>query len=526
MLKSGAEILISELMRNNVTKLFGYPGGSILSVYDALYGKDSIEHVLSVDERGAVFMADGYARSSGKTGVCMATSGPGATNLVTGIASAFMDSIPLVIITGNVQIDTLGHDGFQEVDTTGITMPVTKYNYIVKDINDLGYIVNEAFALAQSGRKGPVLIDIPANILDETCAYSYRKPSVKKPSSVSADEIARAAQIINESVKPLIYVGGGVVGSGTSDLAVKLAEKLNAPVGVSLMGIGGVPSSHPNFIGTGTSINLTAKEALRECDVFISLGARFSNKATEKSLYRRTTKLVHLDIDKAEIGKILTAEAGVCGDLTQSLPMLIDSVSAKSGGWLNKILKSKANNSYALTVPNCYIKCLNEHFGRGQVVTTDVGQHQLWVANYYEFDKPRRFLSSCGLGAMGYGLGAAIGAYFAAGERPLMITGDGSFNMNFNELLTVKEYNIPVVIAVMNNKTLGMIRETQSKNYKGRYIDSDLKESVDYKLLASAFGIDGYVAKTPGELEVILKELPKDKPAVIDCRVGKNEKAL
>ncbi len=526
MKKSGADILISELRANGVEMIFGYPGGSILPVYDALYGEQSIRHVLSADERGAVFMADGYARAGGKVGVCMATSGPGATNLVTGIAAAFMDSVPMVIITGNVYAESLGHDCFQEVDTTGITMPVTKYNYIVKSVDKLADAVSEAFLLADSGRKGPVLIDISGNVFNETCEYVHRAAAPKKVILPDAAEIANAAKIINSATRPLIYAGGGVNASGTGKSVLALAKKLNAPVGLSLMGIGAIPADDPLCIGVGTSVNRLAKEALKNCAVLISLGARITDKASEKALYNKKVQLVHLDIDAAEIGKIHFAEGGVHGDLRDTLPLLIDAVNAKDDAWLKEVQDMKEHVKCTSSTAKEYIKCLNEHFGNNQIVSTAVGQHQLWTANYYKFDSPRKLLTSGGLGAMGYGIGAAIGAYFATGEPVLMITGDGSFNMNFNELLTVKNYHVPLTVAIMDNSSLGLIHEEQARSYDGRFIDSELSDGVDYSTLAKAFGIDGYLCESPEQLKNVLRTLDGGKPVVIDCKISKKEKAL
>lgn len=525
-MRNGAQIVIEELKRAGVDCVFAYPGASILSIYDQLYKDSTIRHILPADERGAVFMADGYARSTGRTGVCFATSGPGATNLVTGIAGAFMDSVPMVIITGNVPLDLLGYDSFQEVDTTGITTPITKYNFIVKDVCDLARAVQEAFIIAQSGKKGPVLIDIPANILDETCEYTRSVIAPREKPPVNAEEIAAAAEIINNSKRPLIYAGGGVCAAEASALTERLSDKLNAPVGVSLMGIGAVPTSFDKYIGVGTSVNRLAKSILKKCDTIISLGARFSSKATTKTSYKKNINLVHLDIDRAEIHKILTAEGPVCGDLNDTLPILLQAVGQKDKSWLDEIGEMKKNVVEAKASHKKYIEVLNSHFGNEMTVTTDVGQHQLWTANYYKFDSPKKFLSSCGLGSMGYGLGAAVGAYFATGKPVLTITGDGSFNMSFNELITVKNYNIPVTVAIMNNGALGMVRENQKLNYGGRIIDADLPSIVDYKKLAEAYGLPSYTAKSPDELQNILNNLDKNSPAIIDCRVGKHEKSL
>lgn len=524
----GSEILIRELVRHGTDTVFGYPGNSVLSLYDALRDHGEIRHFLPADERGAVFMAEGYARATGKAGVCIATSGPGATNLVTGIADAFSDSIPLVAITGNAPLEMLGHDGFQEVDTTGITMPITKYNYIVKDVSALSETVSEAFHIALSGRRGPVLIDVPSNVFDEYAEYETKDFPEKKLSFDPA-ELEAAIETVNSSERPLIYAGGGVIAAKASAYVAELSEKLCAPVGVSLKGIGAIDADDERYIGPGTHANEVAKRALREADLLISIGARFSSKATEKSPYSKNLRLLHLDIDASEIDKIHFADARLVGDVAITLPALTKGVDKRNNDWFNN---SERFENATSSIPFQYIKCLNRRFGNRQLVTTDVGQHQLWVANYYDFSAPERFLSSCGLGAMGFGIGAAAGAAIATGERVLYVTGDGSFNMCFNELATIVKYNLPVTIVIMNNSSLGMIREVQKRYYRGRYTDSDVF-SPDYVVLARSFGIDdAFVVKNPKELERLIfsenfgKTIGSTRPVLIDCRTGKNQKIL
>ncbi|MEG2454141.1 MAG: thiamine pyrophosphate-binding protein [Clostridia bacterium] len=526
MLYNGSKILIEQLKAQGVKFIFGYPGASVLPIYDCLYSDKSIKHVLAVSEAGAVFMADGYARASRDVGVCLATSGPGATNLVTGIASAFMDSVPLVIITGNVPIKNLGHDAFQEVDTSGITMPITKYNYIVKDISKLAFIVSEAFSLANSGRKGPVLIDIPFNIFSETSEYVAPENPVYLNKTIIKEELTNSVNLINSAKRPMIYVGGGVISSGTSNEVIALSEKLNAPIVVSLMGIGAVSTSHPNYVGVGTSKNVLSREILKACDLFICLGARFSNKALELNFASKNTKLLHLDIDRAEIGKNLHADAQLVGDLKYTLPSLINNVSQKSTLWISEVKSMRNSIKTTLTVPNSWINVISKHYGSQQIVATDVGQHQLFVANYYPFDHPSCFISSCGLGSMGYGLGAAIGAHLATSKQVILITGDGSFNMNFNELLTAVNLNIPITIFVFNNHSLGMIRELQSKQYHGRFIASEQGGKLNYARLGEVFGAQGFTAKSPDELASLLKTIDINRPTVIDCLISKNEKSM
>lgn len=524
----GAQILINQLKAQGVKHIFGYPGASILPVYDVLYSTPEIELIEATSEMGAVFMADGYSRAGKTVGVCIATSGPGATNLVTGIASAYMDSVPLVVITGNVKMDLLGHDAFQEVDIAGISMPITKYNYIVKDVDSLASIVSQAFSIANSGRKGPVLIDIPFNIFQEKAEYLQTQPNAtysdnKLSAQTQTESLLSATDLINNSKHPIIYAGGGVVSSSTAQDLIALSEKLNAPVAVSMPALGAMPYDHKNYIGVGTSINQLAKRLLGECDLFITLGARFSNKALEQNFARKTTKLLHLDIDRAEISKNLTADVAVIGDLSQTLPQLVSSIKPKSLDWISKVVELKSIQP-ELNEQKHWINSVFNHFGSNQIVATDVGQHQLWTANYYGFSQPSKFLSSCGLGAMGYGLGASIGAFFATGERVVLITGDGSFNMSFAELSTIKRYDVPISIFIMNNRCLGMIRELQAKHYKKRYIASTLSPP-NYSTLSKAFDVSSAVAKSPEELDTILSTNTY-RQIVVDCIINRNLKSF
>ncbi len=519
MLLNGAQILISQLQALGVKHIFGYPGASILPVYDVLYSTQDIQLIDAVSEVGAVFMADGYARAGKTVGVCIATSGPGATNLVTGIASAYMDSIPLVVITGNVKTDLLGHDAFQEVDIAGISMPITKYNYIVKDVGSLASIIAQAFSIANSGRKGPVLIDIPCNIFEEKTEYTLVKSAPYQKVATKPD-ITFASDMVNKAKRPIIYAGGGIISSQTSNELVALSEKLNAPVAVSMPAIGAMPYNHKNYIGVGTSVNKLAKTLLKDCDLFITLGARFSNKALEQNFASKNTKLLHLDIDRAEISKNISADFALIGDLTETLPALLDAVKPKTADWMLEVENRKNGTKIEFNPQKHWINSIFKHFGANQLVATDVGQHQLWTANYYPFSQPSRFLSSCGLGAMGYGLGAAIGAYFATGEDVVLITGDGSFNMSFSELCTVKNYNVPISIFIMNNRCLGMIREFQTKNYKKRYIASNLTPP-DYILLAKSFGIEAVSAKQPEDLDKIFSN-NTSRQVVIDCDIKRD----
>lgn len=519
-MKKGSEILIKELERHGTEIVFGYPGASVLSLYDEL-SRSNIRHVLPADERGAVFMANGYARSTGKVGVCIATSGPGATNLVTGIADAFSDSVPLVVITGNVSVDTLGHDGFQEVDTTGITMPVTKYNYIVKDVRDLSFAVAEAFFVATNGRKGPVLIDIPTNVFDEICDYVPKTITKKTKSPVDTSEVENAVKLVNSSKRPLIYAGGGVHQSNTADLVKKLSKTIGAPIGVSMRGIGVTDSDDDLFIGVSTAKNKLAKRALKEADLLISVGARFSSKATEKSFYNKNLKLLHLDVDPAEIDKNHQSDARITGDLSDTLPALLNLVNGKEK-WFNKGEDAPEKP----TTVHEYMNVLCKHFGRDAYVTTDVGQHQLYVVNYFDFSSKGRLITSAGLGAMGFGIGSACGVAFGTKKRVLYVTGDGSFNMSFNELITIKTYDLPVVSVIFDNSSLGMIREIQMKKYDGNVVDSNIPVGVDYVALSSAFGIPAYRVENVNQLENILNTIDLNSPAVIHVKLKRQENVL
>lgn len=519
-MKKGSEILIKELERHGVDVVFGYPGASVLPLFDEL-SRSEIRRILPADERGAVFMANGYARASGKVGVCIATSGPGATNLVTGIADAFSDSVPLIAITGNVPVDTLGHDGFQEVDTTGITMPITKYNYIVKDVKDLSFALSEAFYVATHGRKGPVLVDIPSNVFDERCEYSPYVVKEKNDGLPDADEISAAAKLVNESSKPLVYAGGGVLASGTSEIVKKLSQKLKAPAGVSMRGVGIFNSDDEYFIGVSTAKNKLTKAALKEADLLISVGARFSSKATEKIFYDKRLKLLHLDIDAAEIDKNIRSDAKAVGDLSCTLPALLDAVSEKAEPWFTKPDKPEKPNE-----AKTYVECLRRRFGGDAYVTTDVGQHQLQVTNYYDFSSGGRLIASAGLGAMGFGIGAAIGVAVATKKHVLYVTGDGSFNMSFNELITIKKYNLPVTTVVFDNSSLGMIREIQEKKFGGNVVDSIVTENVDYVALSQAFGIPAYRADNAKSLQKILDEIDENSPSVIDLKLNRQNNVL
>lgn len=507
----GCKAVVEALKSAGVTEIFAYPGASVLPIFNELYDSD-INTVVCTGEQGCIFAADGYARASGKAGVVLATSGPGATNLVTGLANAFMDSVPLVVITGNVGLDNLGRDSFQEVDTTGIAMPVTKYSYIVKRTEDLYSSVKEAFDIALHGRKGPVLVDIPQNLLDEKTKTVERKAIGLKPFFSDMSRLDEMAKLINDAKNPVIYVGGGVIQAGVTDEVIKLAEKLNAPVATSLMGIGGFPSGHPLSIGASVKYNALPQRALSEADLLITLGARFASKATYLA-YNEGLKLAHIDIDHAELDKIMTADAYLINDLRVALPALNKLISQRD---VKPLSIKEINKNDTLAWPLKVLKCVNDVLGNNQIVTTDVGLHQLWTAFGYKFNCPRSFLTSGGLGAMGFGLPAAVGAAIATGKKVLAVTGDGSFDMDFNELITAVRLKLDVVVLLFNNNALGMIREEQRHHYRRRYIASTLNNKTDYPALARALGANAVTLKDENDLPKLAQALKYKTPVVIE----------
>ena len=531
---TGAEIIIEVLKEQGVDVIFGYPGGSILNVYDALYKHSGeIRHILTSHEQGASHAADGYARATGKVGVCMATSGPGATNLVTGIATAFMDSVPMVAITCNVNLPLLGKDTFQEVDIAGITIPITKHNYIIKDIEDLAPKLRRAFEIAKSGRPGPVLVDVTKDVTAAKTAYAKAKAQEKKvPGRYDENDLRKAAQIINESKKPFIYLGGGAVLSGASEEVKKFANKLYAPVCDTLMGKGAFDTSDPLYTGmVGMHGTKTSDRGVSECDCLIALGARFSDRVTGNAKkFAPKAKIIHIDIDPAEINKNIRTHASVIGDLKEVLNKLIPLIDErKYGDWIRYIqgLKEKFPLSYdkeKLTCPYV-IETLNDLTSSDAIITTDVGQHQMWAAQYYGFKRPRQFITSGGLGTMGYGLGAAIGAKTGCPDKDVInIGGDGCFRMNCNELMTASRYGIKVIDIVINNSVLGMVRQWQTLFYGKRYSQTVLTDKTDYVKVAEGMGCKGYRITKKEEVRNVLKKALKDKePVVIDCEIDSDD---
>lgn len=535
MLLTGAEILVNSLIDNGVDTVFGYPGGAVLNIYDALFKKnDKIRHILTCHEQGAAHAADGYARSTGKVGVCIATSGPGATNLVTGIATAYMDSTPMVAITGNVTRPLLGKDSFQEVDITGITMPITKHNYIVKDIKDLQKIINEAFYIASSGRHGPVLIDIPKDITAEKYNYITMEPKNRKKSlqHININSLERFAQLINESENPFIYAGGGILSSNAEKEVLALAEKINAPVATSLMGIGSIPNDHRLYTGMIGMHGTKASNLLAtSCDLIIALGARFSDRVISHKNHIKNAKIIQIDIDPTEINKNVKVDSYIVGDIKEVLKKLFPMINEKENiAWINKMNELKALNNKEVVkegvlTPEYLFTLLNKMNNGNFIITTEVGQHQMWTAQNYKFYKPRTFISSCGLGTMGFGMGASIGAQMGNPKAVVFnIAGDGSFGMDCNEFATAVNFKIPVKVIVMNNNALGMVRQWQSLFYECRYAETTLNRATDFVKLAEAFGGTGFRVEKPEELqEVLEKALATDGPVIIDYKINSDD---
>ena len=537
MLLSGADIVVRTLIEQGADTVFGYPGGQIINVYDSLYKYQSeIRHILTAHEQGATHAADGYARSTGKVGVVISTSGPGATNLVTGIATAYLDSIPLVAICGNVPTTQIGTDSFQELDITGVTLPITKHNYFVGNVKDLADTIREAFRLAKSGRPGPVLIDVPKDVQIATCEYT-EAPVVEAdtPTPAKMLRIEEAAEIINAAERPLVYFGGGLVNAGAQKELLELAEKIDAPLSCSMMGLSCIPTDHPRFLGMqGMHGHFASSMAMHTADTVIALGVRFNDRVTgNRDKFAKGIKVVHIDVDGSELNKTVNEAVGLRGDIRQTLLALLPLLKeSRKPEWQKKVASLRAEEDSYLDrreglTPRNAILTVNRYLGKNTAVATDVGQHQMWSAQNLCFRTPRRFISSGGLGTMGFGLGAAIGAAFGTGERSVLITGDGGFGMCLTELATAVTYNVPVVVLVMNNTVLGMVHQWQDLFFGKRFSHTELNRKTDFAALAKAFGADGRKVATLEELnDALAQGFRTDGPFVIDCAIGKNELVL
>ena len=534
---TGSQILIECLKEQGVDTVFGYPGGAILNVYDELYKhSDEIKHILTSHEQGASHAADGYARATGKVGVCFATSGPGATNLVTGIATAYMDSVPVVAITCNVGVPLLGKDSFQEIDIVGVTLPITKHNFIVKDVNKLADVIRDAFRIAKEGRPGPVLIDIPKDVTAKMADYEYKTPVVPEANkNIDSNEIAEAIDMIKKARKPFVFVGGGSIISGASTEIAEFVEKVDAPVCDTLMGKGAFDGTSERYTGMlGMHGTKTSNFGVMECDLLIVLGARFSDRVTgDTSKFASNARILQIDIDPAEINKNIKVDMSIVGDIKVVLEAInarLDKENHKE--WMDHIYEMKKEyplryNKDILTGPYLMEKIFEVTDGNA-IITTEVGQHQMWAAQYYKYKEPRTFLSSGGLGTMGYGLGASIGAKLGRKDKIVInIAGDGCFRMNMNELATATRYNIPIIEIIVNNHVLGMVRQWQTLYYGQRYSYTVLEDQVDYVKVAEGLGAKAYRVETKEDFEAALKDaIAMNIPCVLDCHIEKDDKVF
>ena len=536
---TGAEIVIECLKEQGVDTVFGYPGGSILNIYDALYKhQDEITHILTSHEQGASHAADGYARATGKVGVCLATSGPGATNLVTGIATAFMDSVPVVAITCNVGISLLGKDSFQEIDITGVTMPITKYNFIVKDVTKLAGVIRRAFAIAQTGRPGPVLVDITKNVTEARCEYEYQAPAPieRVTDTITEEAMDRAVEMIRKARKPFILVGGGAVISNASDELRAFAKKIQAPVADSLMGKGAYDGTDELYTGmVGMHGTKTSNFGITECDLLIVAGARFSDRVIgNASKFAKNAKILQIDVDPAEINKNVKVDACIIGDVKVVLRKLnarLDPMNHEE--WVAHIERMKdmyplRYDKSVLTGPYVIEQIYEATKDKDSIIVTDVGQHQMWAAQYYKYKNPRTLLTSGGLGTMGYGMGAAIGAKMGCKDKIVInVAGDGCFRMNMNEIATATRYNIPIIEVIINNHVLGMVRQWQTLFYGKRYSQTILNDAVDFVKISEGMGAKAYrVTKKEEFLPVLQEAISLNIPCVIDCQINCDDKVF
>lgn len=533
----GADIIVKTIIEQGTEVVFGYPGGQIINVYDSLYKyRDELRHVLTAHEQGAAHAADGYARATGKVGVVIATSGPGATNLVTGIATAYLDSVPLVAITGNVPSYQLGTDSFQEIDITGITLPITKHNYVVGNVEELADTIREAYKLAMSDRPGPVLVDVPKDIQIAQCEYEPLSPVGADPKKPAKDvRIEQAAACINEAQRPYVYFGGGLINSDAEDELLELAERIDAPIGCSFMGISGVPTRHPRFLGMqGMHGHYASSMAMHHADCIIALGVRFNDRVTgNREKFATKAQIVHIDIDGAELSKNVTPAHALRGDLKLTLQKLLPLLPPKEHPqWQSAIDQLRNDERWSLDhregmTPRNVLLALNKYTAGNLPVATDVGQHQMWAAQTCEFKEKRRFISSGGLGTMGFGMGAAIGAQIATGKRTVLVTGDGSFGMCLNELATAVHEHLPLVILLLNNGVLGMVRQWQTLFFDKHYSNTVLDRATDFVALSKAFGADGVrVADMDGLGKALDAAFRSEGPYLIECLIDKDEFVL
>lgn len=541
MILSGSDIIVECLLEQGADTVFGYPGGAVLNIYDSLYKySDKIRHIITSHEQGACHAADGFARATGKTGVVIATSGPGATNLTTGLATAYMDSVPLVAITGNVSCNLLGLDSFQEVDITGVTIPITKHNFIVKDIADLANTLRLAFNIAGSGRKGPVLVDIPKDITAAKCEYT--RADVRKtikPSAPDTETLDKVAELIAKSAKPYIYAGGGVISSNAEEELKKFAELCDAPVSCSLMGQGAYDQTDRRYIGMlGMHGTVKAAAVLNDCDLFIGIGTRFSDRVIgDPAVFGKNAKIIHIDIDPAEFNKNIEAYTVVQGDVKTILGELCKRIAPKQNVWTDKMILMDYNepvqhgtDEFPVT-PQTLIEKLYELTNGEAIISTEVGQNQMWAAQYYKYKEPRSFISSGGLGTMGFGLGASLGAKIGRPDKTVInIAGDGSFAMNLNELITASAHNIPIIEIVINNNVLGMVRQWQRLFYNKHFSQTTLdNRHIDYVKLGESFDIQTFVISKTEDIEPVLKkalDISKTAPCMIEVRIDRDLNVL
>ena len=534
---NGSQIVLEVLKEQGVDTVFGYPGGTILNIFDELYKYgDTFNHILTAHEQAAAHAADGYARATGKVGVCFATSGPGSTNLVTGIATAYMDSIPVVAITCNYATSGLGRDSFQEIDICGVTMPITKHNFQVERVEDLADTIRRAFKIAQNGRKGPVLVDIPKDITAAECEYEKQDKVVPdEPKSPKQSCFERAVKLINGAKRPIIYCGGGAVSSDAGQALIEFAEKIDCPVVSSLMGLGAFPNGHPLHLGLiGMHGHFECNKAAHDCDVLIVCGARFSDRvAGNRAKFAPNAEILHIDIDAAEMDKNVVSNYHLRGDLSRVIPALTQAVDKQEHTAWRKMIKEFSRPFVQLQIgdyvnPQTLIEKIDDATEDDTIVVTDVGQHQLWAAQFYKYKHSRTLLTSGGLGTMGYSMGAAIGGQLGCPDKQvIMFAGDGGFHMNLSELATMASYNVPVKMFIMNNRVLGMVRQWQKLFYDNRFSDTDPNRATDFVKVAEAFGVKGMRINTNDEIDAVLKEaFEYNGPVLIDCRISKDSNVL